>query len=75
MLVLSRKVGEKVVVPGCDMLIEVIQVRPGVVRLGFVAPEEIVVDREEVWTRRLRDGIASNIRQEPIVEQVTQRPR
>jgi carbon storage regulator len=51
MLVLSRKVGEKIVVPACGLTITVVAVKGGRVRLGIVAPEDIRVDREEVWQR------------------------
>ena len=51
MLVLSRKVGEKIVVPACGLTITVVALKGGRVRLGIVAPEDIRVDREEVWQR------------------------
>ena len=51
MLVLSRKPGEVVVVPQCKMTVTVIAVEGNKVRLGFVAPDEIDVYREEVWHR------------------------
>jgi len=51
MLVLSRKIGEKIVVPACGLTITVVAVKGGRVRLGIAAPEDIRVDREEVWQR------------------------
>ena len=51
MLVLSRKVGESIVVPGCNLTITVQQVRGNRVRLGIAAPPEIAIHREEVWQR------------------------
>lgn len=47
MLVLSRKVGEKVVIGG-DITVTVIEVRGDKVRLGFLAPKDVTVNREEV---------------------------
>ena len=51
MLVLSRKVGEKVVVPDCGLTITVLAVQGQRVRLGIAAPAQTVVHREEVWRR------------------------
>ena len=49
MLVLSRKVGERILVPYCELAVTVIAVEGNVVRLGISAPEDIAVYREEVW--------------------------
>ena len=51
MLVLSRKPGERVLVPQSDLSITVVAVEGNVVRLGFSAPSEVGVYREEVWQR------------------------
>ena len=52
MLVLSRKVGEEIVI-GNDIRIQVVELRGGNVRLGIVAPDDVVVDRQEVHEKRL----------------------
>ena len=49
MLVLSRKIGERMVIPDCDLTITVVAVEGGKVKLGFSAPKEVAVFREEVW--------------------------
>ncbi len=51
MLVLSRKIGEKIVVPSCGLTITVVGARGSRVRLGITAPPNLRVDREEVWQR------------------------
>ena len=51
MLVLSRKPGQVIVVPQCELTVTVIAVEGNKVRLGIVAPSEIDVYREEVWHR------------------------
>jgi carbon storage regulator len=51
MLVLSRKLGERVLVPQCSLAITVVAVEGNVIRLGFTAPSEVGVYREEVWQR------------------------
>ncbi len=49
MLVLSRKLGERIVVPDCELAITVIAVQGNRVRLGISAPAEVAVYREEIW--------------------------
>lgn len=51
MLVLSRKLGERVLVPQCGLSVTVVAIEGNVVRLGFSAPSEVGVYREEVWQR------------------------
>jgi two-component system, OmpR family, response regulator len=48
MLVLSRRQNEKVVLPGLGIIIEVVAIRPGVVRLGLSAPPAVAILREEL---------------------------
>lgn len=48
MLVLSRRPAEKIVFPGINTSVQVVAVKPGVVRLGIEAPSEIKVFREEI---------------------------
>ena len=45
MLVLSRKLGERVLVPQCGMSVTVVAIEGNVVRLGFNAPSEVGVYR------------------------------
>jgi carbon storage regulator len=53
MLVLGRKLGERIVVPNCDVTITVVAIEGKIVRLGVEAPATTAVHREEVW-RRIR---------------------
>lgn len=48
MLILTRRVGENVIV-GDDIVISVIEVRGDAVRIGIQAPRALSVHREEVW--------------------------
>ena len=48
MLVLTRKVGEKIVIDG-NITVEVVEVRGDRIRLGIVAPKETAVHRMEVY--------------------------
>ena len=53
MLVLSRKPGERILMPNCAVTVTVLAVEGNTVRLGITAPAEMAVHREEV-RRRLR---------------------
>jgi carbon storage regulator len=48
MLVLSRRVGESIVI-GDDVTVTVLEVRGDVVRVGVAAPRHVTVHREELW--------------------------
>ena len=52
MLVLSRKAGEKIVVPQCELTVTVLEIAGSRARIGISAPPEIAVHREEVWQRK-----------------------
>jgi carbon storage regulator len=51
MLVLGRKEGQVIYV-GRDVQVTVCEIRGGIVRLGFTAPREVPIEREEVRERR-----------------------
>ena len=48
MLTLTRSVGESIRI-GEDVEVYVVEVRGGTVRLGFKAPREVTIHREEVY--------------------------
>src|SRR5205085_5187788 len=69
MLVLSRRLNEKIVLPNIQTTFEVLAIKGVAVRLGVQAPDVVAVFREEVWARDkdrkpvrdlLRDGPASS---------------
>lgn len=49
MLVLSRKIDEKVIIGDNEIKITVVDVRGDKVRLGIEAPHDVQVHREEVY--------------------------
>ena len=51
MLVLSRKIGERILVPQCGLSVRVVAIKGKTVRLAISAPAEVEVVREEVWHR------------------------
>ncbi len=57
MLVLSRKLGEKIVI-GNDIVITVVKIDRNQIRLGIEAPPEISVFREEIHPERVEKAQA-----------------
>jgi len=51
MLVLSRKPGERIVLPGCEVTITVTAISNNRVCIGISAPPHVEVHRAEVWKR------------------------
>jgi carbon storage regulator CsrA len=49
MLVLSRKPGERIVVPHLELAVTILAIEGKAVRLGIAAPVDVAVYREEVW--------------------------
>ncbi len=48
MLVLSRRLNQKILFPTINTSVQVVSVKPGVIRLGIEAPPEVLVLREEI---------------------------
>ena len=55
MLVLTRKVGEGVVI-GDEIKITVVEIKGGGVRIGIEAPASVKVHRQEVYQRILQEN-------------------
>lgn len=55
MLVLSRKVGERIMI-GEGIVALVTKISGNKVRLGIEAPDGVRIDREEVYSARRRDA-------------------
>jgi carbon storage regulator CsrA len=58
MLVLSRKIEEKIVLPTVGASVQVLDIKRGVVRLGITAPPDVTILREEVPDRAAEWGRA-----------------
>ena len=54
MLVLSRRIGEQIVI-GDTVAVTIVEVKGTHVRLGVTAPKSVRVDRYEVHQRRARE--------------------
>jgi carbon storage regulator len=57
-LVLSRRVGESIVIDG-RITVTVAEIRPGEVRLGIDAPRSIPVHRKEVFDAIAAENVAA----------------
>jgi len=55
-LVLSRRVGEQVFVPACQLTIQVLDIAGGRARLGFSAPASVAIVRQEVLPHHVSDA-------------------
>lgn len=61
MLVLSRKLGEEVVIAG-NIRVKVVGIQGNRVKLGVVAPQDVTVHREEIHRARMEFA-------EPVADQ------
>ena len=52
MLVLGRKLGQKIVI-GDDIVIQVVSIDGNKVRIGITAPKDVPVNREEIAPSKL----------------------
>jgi carbon storage regulator len=61
MLVLSRKIAERILI-GDSIVLTVVKIQGGIVRLGIEAPPEIHIAREELLARDgdVNGGIAAS---------------
>lgn len=50
MLILGRKVGEKVMI-GDNITVSFLGINGSQIRLGFEAPEDVVIHREEIFEK------------------------
>jgi carbon storage regulator len=55
MLVLSRKLNERIMIDGGNIVVTVVELLDDKVRIGVSAPEEMIVDREEIHRERQRN--------------------
>ncbi|MCD4734677.1 MAG: carbon storage regulator CsrA [Bacteroidales bacterium] len=59
MLILTRKIGESIVI-GDDIVIKVVETGKNSIRIGIDAPKEITVLRHEVFESIQRENILSS---------------
>jgi carbon storage regulator len=56
MLVLTRKPGEKIVIPELNIVVTVVEIRGDRVNLGFEGPRNIQIARQEVYKKPPTEG-------------------
>jgi len=54
MLILTRRLGEKVIIGG-NIIISVLGIKGGQIRIGIDAPRDVQVNREEIYLRILKE--------------------
>lgn len=68
MLVLTRKLGEKITI-GNDIVIRVMDIKGAHVKLGIEAPKHIEVHREEIYERIKKENwLAAQIKSTDLVD-------
>ena len=58
MLVLTRKIGEQIVIAG-NITISIVAVGPGRVKIGIEAPPHVSIDRQEIHDRKANEEASS----------------
>ncbi len=69
MLVLTRKVGQEIVIGG-DIRLTLVAIDGGKVRIGVTAPPDVIVDREEIHKKRLNTDEWAEQGNRPLVAAV-----
>ena len=73
MLVLTRKVGEQIIIGG-NIKIMITAIKGDKIRIGIVAPPDVRVDREEVY-RRIQEFAEAAEVAEPAIVHAAQSPQ
>jgi len=58
MLVLTRKMGEEIVIADGAIVVTVVEIRGDKLRLGITADRSINIDRREIYNEKLAEKIA-----------------
>lgn len=67
MLILTRRVGETIVI-GDDVVVTVLGIKGNQVRIGINAPKDVSVHREEIYQRIQQEKNTTTPVEEPVVE-------
>lgn len=57
MLILSRKIGERVLIDDAAIQVKILDVKGNNVRIGFEAPKGMDIDREEIYAKKLAEKL------------------
>jgi carbon storage regulator CsrA len=70
MLVLSRRLNEKILLPNTRTSVQVVSIKPGVVRLGIDAPPDVTILREELQTPGSENPSVGPMKMPRLLDQV-----
>jgi carbon storage regulator len=70
MLVLSRKIGESIIIGG-QIVVKIMRVEGEVVKLGIQAPSEVPVHRQEVYEEIQRNNQEALTRERPAAPKLS----
>ncbi|OGT11430.1 MAG: carbon storage regulator [Gammaproteobacteria bacterium GWE2_42_36] len=59
MLILSRRIGESLVIGDHEIMVTILSVKGNQVRVGIEAPKEVSVHREEIY-KKIQDAREAN---------------
>lgn len=68
MLILTRRVGETIVI-GDDIIVTVLGIKGNQVRIGINAPKDVSVHREEIYQRILQEKTPQPASEKPVEEE------
>lgn len=57
MLVLTRKIGQQILMDKGSIQVKVLKAENGIISLGLQAPKHIDIDREEIYVKKLSQQI------------------
>lgn len=72
MLVLTRSVGERLIIGDGDITLTILDIRGNQVRLGIDAPKNVSVHREEIYLRIQAEATTPAVTTPKVVERVAE---
>ena len=60
MLVLTRKIGQQVLLNKGSIQVKVLKIDDDIITIGFSAPEDVDIDREEIYVKKLMQNRLDN---------------